>query len=75
MDAERFDVFGLLVQQQNEQILRLQHVMDERRQAIPLSVRPHHDYQELVSKVSNFCIKILQSSMKSLKLFSVAAIR
>ncbi len=63
MNAETFDMLGALVQQQNEQILRLQRVR-MRRQAIPLSVRPHHDYQELVSKVSNFCIKIFQSPMK-----------
>ncbi len=50
MDAERLAVLGVLVQQQNEQILRLQCVMDERIQAIPLSVRPHHEYQEIVSK-------------------------
>ncbi len=48
MDAERLAVLGALVQQQNEHTLRLQCVMDEIRQSILLSVRPHHDYQELV---------------------------
>ena len=59
MDAERFDMLGALVQQQNEQILRLQCVMDERIQAIPLSVRPHHEYQEIVSKSIKFLYKNL----------------
>ncbi len=49
-DAERLAVLRALVQRQNEQILRLQRVMDERRHAIPLSVRPRNDNREHVSK-------------------------